>query len=77
MPYKDKEKHKAYYKKYYHTHNLKEKQSARARLNYWRKKYMEKFNVTLEECKNFTESELRQWINSKLIRVDTLAESEI
>lgn len=68
MTRKTKKQSNKYQKKYYHEKGLREIQTNRARLNYWRKKYMAKFNCSLLECKNKLEVELRQeikqgWVN--------------
>ena len=44
MPYATKEAHNKHCKEYYHTHNLKDKQTQRAKKNRWIKKYLKLIN---------------------------------
>jgi hypothetical protein len=60
MPRKSVTAQNKYQKKYYHEKGLKDIQTKRARLNYWRKKYMVKFNCSLQDCKDLLEVQLRQ-----------------
>jgi hypothetical protein len=69
MVRKNKDDNNTYQKNYYHTKNLKKVQSDRARLNYWRKKYMVKFNCYLNDCKNLTEYQLRDEINTEMCSI--------
>ena len=69
MVRKTKDMQNRYQKKYYHEKGLKEIQTKRARLNYWRKKYMLKFNCSLQDCKNLLEVQLRQEIKTGLCSI--------
>jgi len=69
MPYKKQEDINKYHKQYYHNHNLRQKQTDRKRLRYWRKKYVKTFACLESECKQFTEMELREQIESGMCKV--------
>lgn len=69
MPFKNPEQKKKWQKDYYHKKGLKQTQTDRARLNYWRKKFMKKFNCSLQDCEKFTEGELREQIKTEMCRI--------
>jgi hypothetical protein len=60
MPFKDKAKRRSYYKIYYHVHpELKNVQTDRQRLRYWRIKAVTIHPDLEYKIKEFTEEELR------------------
>lgn len=70
MSHKDPKEHREYSLNYYHTHPKYHKMvTDNKRLEYWRKKYMFTFACTFEECKHFTESELREQIKEGICRI--------
>jgi len=65
MPFKNPEDKKKWQNDYYHKNNLKQVQTDRARLNYWRKKYCKIAKINYKDFKKvggfdtFSEAELR------------------
>lgn len=70
MPYADKKKHAKYYRDYYHSHPEYRAERVKAsKLNYWRRKFMMKFNCSLIDCKKFALEELQEQIKTELCKI--------
>lgn len=65
MPFKNPENKKNWQKDYYHKNGLKEVQTDRARLNYWRKRYCK---LTLTKIEDFKKCAERMSLDEEQLR---------